>query len=97
VNKRFQLKSWDIKPPSGTGAPDEVQHLNITILLSERALGRSYFRADTVRGMWDRHQRGERNHAHHLWALMVLELWHRLFIDESGPTDVAPNLRGAGR
>jgi hypothetical protein len=37
VNKRFQLKSWDIKPPSGTGAPDEVQHLNITILLSERA------------------------------------------------------------
>jgi hypothetical protein len=47
--------------------------------------------------MWDRHQRGERNHAHHLWALMVLELWHRLFIDESGPTDVAPNIRGAGR
>ena len=75
----------------------ELRPMGEDLLLSERALGRSYFRADTVRGMWDRHQRGERNHAHHLWALMVLELWHRLFIDESGPTDVAPNLRGAGR
>ena len=37
VNKRFQLKSWDIKPPGGTGAEDEAQYLNITILLSERA------------------------------------------------------------
>jgi hypothetical protein len=37
VNKRFQLKSWDIKPPSGTSAEDELQHLSITILLSERA------------------------------------------------------------
>ena len=75
----------------------ELRPMGEDLLLSERALGRSYFRADTVRGMWDRHQRGERNHAHHLWALMVLELWHRLFIDESGPTDVAPNIRGAGR
>lgn len=37
VNKRFQLKSWDIKPPSGTSAEDELQYLNITIVLSERA------------------------------------------------------------
>jgi hypothetical protein len=37
VNKRFQLKSWDIKPPGGAGAEDEAQYLNITILLSERA------------------------------------------------------------
>lgn len=37
VNKRFQLKSWDIKPPGGGSAEDETQYLNITILLSERA------------------------------------------------------------
>ena len=37
VNKRFQLKSWDIKPPGGAGAEDEAQYLSITILLSERA------------------------------------------------------------
>lgn len=75
----------------------ELRPMGEDLLLSDRALGRSYFQAETIRGMWDRHQRGERNHSHHLWALMVLELWHRLFIDESAPTDVAPGLRGAGR
>ena len=35
VNKRFQLKSWEIKPPAG-GATDGLQLLNITVLLSER-------------------------------------------------------------
>jgi hypothetical protein len=47
--------------------------------------------------MWTRHQEGQRNHAHHLWALMVLELWHRLFVDESAPTEGALRLPGAGR
>jgi hypothetical protein len=37
VNRRFQLKSWDIKPPGGTSAEDDQQYLNISILLSERA------------------------------------------------------------
>lgn len=35
VNKRFQLKSWEIKPPAG-GAADGLQFLNITVVLSER-------------------------------------------------------------
>jgi asparagine synthase (glutamine-hydrolysing) len=61
------------------------------LLLSERALGRGYFRPDVIRGMWQRHQAGQRNHAHHLWALMMLELWHRLFVDQA-PGMVAPEL-----
>jgi asparagine synthase (glutamine-hydrolysing) len=52
------------------------------LLLSPRAAGRDYFVPGTVRAMWDRHQRGVRDHAHHLWALMMLELWHRVFVDE---------------
>jgi len=63
------------------------------LVLSERALGRGYFRAEHVREMWRRHQSGERNHAWHLWALMVLEVWHRLFVDQvpsPQPPDVMP-------
>src|SRR6202022_37929 len=71
LRKRFAGLRGDLRP------------MGEDLLLSDRALGRSYFQAETIRGMWDRHQRGERNHSHHLWALMVLELWHRLFIDES--------------
>ena len=36
VNKRFQLKSWEIKPPTSAPA-DEEALLSITITLSERA------------------------------------------------------------
>ncbi|MGE5857274.1 MAG: asparagine synthase (glutamine-hydrolyzing) [Solirubrobacterales bacterium] len=75
----------------------ELRPMAEDLLLSERALGRSYFQAETIRGMWTRHQEGQRNHAHHLWALMVLELWHRMFVDESAPTEAALRMPGAGR
>jgi len=39
--------------------------------------------------MWARHQARSRNHSQHLWALMMLELWHRLFIDQA-PTPTPP-------
>lgn len=37
VNKRFQLKSWEIKPPSGSGPATDEGLLSITITLAERA------------------------------------------------------------
>jgi hypothetical protein len=36
VNKRFQLKSWEVKPPGGT-SPEDEGLLSITVILSERA------------------------------------------------------------
>jgi len=35
VNKRFTLRSWEIKPPTGA-SPDGQQFLNVSILLGER-------------------------------------------------------------
>jgi asparagine synthase (glutamine-hydrolysing) len=63
------------------------------LLLSDRALGRGYFRPEHVRALWIRHQSGTRNHSHHLWALMILELWHRLFVDQV-PAPTAPGVAG---
>jgi hypothetical protein len=37
VNKRFQLKNWEIKPPAGSGPATDEGLLGITITLSERA------------------------------------------------------------
>jgi hypothetical protein len=36
VNRRFQLKGWEIKPPAGGGA-DAAPMLGVSITLSERA------------------------------------------------------------
>ncbi|HEY7870853.1 MAG TPA: asparagine synthase (glutamine-hydrolyzing), partial [Methylomirabilota bacterium] len=61
------------------------------LLLSERARGRGYFDTGAVRAMWARHQGRVRDHSHHLWALMMLELWHRLFVDQA-PAPTPPEL-----
>jgi asparagine synthase (glutamine-hydrolysing) len=51
------------------------------LLLSDRAVNRGHVQPDRVRALWSRHQRRIQNHAAQLWALMVLELWHRTFVD----------------
>jgi asparagine synthase (glutamine-hydrolysing) len=56
----------------------EVAH---DLLLSTRATGRGYVRPEAVRRIWDAHQSGYRSHASQIWALMVLELWHRQYVD----------------
>jgi asparagine synthase (glutamine-hydrolysing) len=59
----------------------DLREMAWDLLLSPRALGRGYVRPERVRALWERHQRGAGNHASVLWALLMLELWHRTFID----------------
>jgi len=33
--------------------------------------------------LWTRHQQRTQEHPHQIWALMILELWHRLFVDQT--------------
>lgn len=57
------------------------------VLLDPRSLGRGYFRPATVEEMLDRHRAGTAEEGKRLWALFMLELWHREFVDEAA----APN------
>ena len=50
--------------------------------LSKKALGRGYFRPEALFRLWDEHQRGTRDHGYKLWALLMLELWHRQYADD---------------
>ena len=50
-------------------------------VLSPRALKRGYFRPDRLRGVVESHLAGKKDYGQHLWGLLVLELWHRRFID----------------
>jgi len=50
-------------------------------LLSERSARRGLLRADAVRRLVELHTRGERDYAHQLWTLLMLELWFQRFID----------------
>jgi asparagine synthase (glutamine-hydrolysing) len=46
-------------------------------LFSSTAMGRGLFESKSVRSLWDGHQGGKDLYTHHLWVLVMLELWHR--------------------
>ena len=59
----------------------ELKEMAFDILLSQRAAGRAYFRQETIRKILDEHVSGTWNWQNHIWNLLMLELWHRMFID----------------
>jgi asparagine synthase (glutamine-hydrolysing) len=50
-------------------------------LLTEAALKRGLFKPEAVKQLVELHTRGERDHSHKLWTLLMLELWFQRFID----------------
>lgn len=42
---------------------------------------RGYFENGYISMLLDEHERGRRDHSRALWALLMLELWHRTFLD----------------
>ena len=52
-------------------------------VLGARFQSRALFKPAAVRRLFDDHQRGAGDHAHHLWTLLMLELWFREFIDRA--------------
>jgi len=63
------------------------------LLLSRRSLERGYFSPAYVRQILDDHLAGRWNWHIEIWTLMILELWHREFVDID---PVAAPLNGAG-
>ena len=51
------------------------------LLLEPRSLQRGYFEPRAVRRLLDEHWRGRRDHSYQIWLLLVLELWHRNFLE----------------
>lgn len=86
----FKEAFKDLLPPSiarrgkmGFGVPlgpwfrGPLRGLFEDTALSPEAAGRGYFRPEGVRALWAEHQTGRRDHGYKLWALLMLEMWHR--------------------
>ena len=59
----------------------EVKTKLLGVLLEPRTLQRGYFKPEAVRSLIDEHVRGRRNRSGMLWRMLVLELWHRNFME----------------
>jgi len=80
----------------------ELKEFILSILLDARTLQRGYFNRKAVGILLDEHFRGRRDHSHFIWRILMLELWHRNFLEnlraadlESQAVPVGP-LRGSG-
>ena len=79
------------RPKMGFGVPidhwfrHELKAMAGDVLLSATARQRGYFNPDFVRRMIDEHAAGTRRWHPQLWNLLLLELWHRMFIDRPAP------------
>jgi asparagine synthase (glutamine-hydrolysing) len=67
----------------------ELRELSHDLLLSRRSLERGYFQREFIQRMLREHALGTRNWHTQIWNLMMLESWHRRFVDEDQAQGVA--------
>jgi asparagine synthase (glutamine-hydrolysing) len=81
------------RPKQGFAVPlvhwirNELKDMVMSVLLEPRTLQRGYFDPEGVRNLLDEHFRGRRDHSGGIWRLLILELWHRNFLERIGTTD----------
>ena len=68
----------------------ELRELSHDLLLSRRSRDRGYFQPWFVERMLREHAQGTRNWHAQIWTLMMLETWHRTFVDQAEPAMVSP-------
>ncbi len=77
------------RPKKGFGVPidrwfrKELREMAYDVLLNRRCLERGYFSGKAVQRLLDEHCRGSADCHYLLWNLLMLELWHRTFVDAS--------------
>lgn len=67
--------------PVGEWLRSNLKNLMFDILLSEKAFKRGYFKPQTIKDMVRLHVSRRKNYSLQLWSLLMLELWHRRFMD----------------
>jgi asparagine synthase (glutamine-hydrolysing) len=71
--------------PLGRWFREDLRELSSDLLLDGTARGRGLFRAAEVERLLAEHVGGRRDHGHRLWTLVMLELWHRFYVDAEAP------------
>ncbi len=86
---------WDVIPQQilrrgkmGFGVPigkwfrSSLKDFVKSVLLDKKTLERGYFKPTEIENLIENHQNGFQDNGYKLWSLIILELWHREFIDK---------------
>lgn len=77
------------RPKQGFGLPlqqwinDQLRDRVRETLTEQRTRERGYFDSHYINRLLSEHERGRRDHSNALWTLLMLELWHRTYMDGS--------------
>jgi len=86
-------RKWGFGIPVGHWFRDHWRERVRNLLLSQRAGERGLFNMHYLERVLDQHAAGKVNHNYRIWSLLVLEIWHRLFVDRTlRPEEPAPIL-----
>lgn len=88
-------KKMGFPVPVGAWLRTSHRHVVEEFVLSPRALERGLFDPSAVRTLVHEHQAGTASHDERLWALVNLEVWHRLWMDREPLRDVQRAMGGA--
>lgn len=81
----LQRRKHGFGVPLGAWLRGSLKEFARQVLLDPKSLARGYFRREALEGLLAAHASGAADHGYRLWALLVLELWHRQFIDTAPP------------
>jgi asparagine synthase (glutamine-hydrolysing) len=60
---------------------NELKDMAYDTILSQKSINRGYFKKSALQKILDEHVSGKWNWHNHIWNLVMLELWHQMFID----------------
>ena len=78
----YRQKRGFVMPASDWLRQELASHVR-DILLSPASISRGIFRPDVVRTVVQEHLSGGRDWCGPLWTMLVLEIWHQLFVDRT--------------
>ncbi|MHC4269576.1 MAG: asparagine synthase (glutamine-hydrolyzing) [Planctomycetota bacterium] len=77
----IQRKKMGFPTPLKVMFKDQLYDYADDILLSQKAVQRGYFNKNTIKKLLTEHRNGYRDNHRVIWQLLVLEEWHRKFVD----------------
>jgi len=85
----FDRKKMGFGVPVSKWFRNELKDYVYGILLDRSSLNRGYFTTEGVQRLLEDHLSRRNDHSAKIWALLVLEIWFRVFMDREG--DFFPN------
>ena len=93
----LQRRKLGFNPPTGSWLKGELRALPAALLGEETLAKRGLFQPAKVRRLLDFHSSGRRDYSLHIWALMMLEIWFRIYMDGQSVDSVQEDIDAAVR